>query len=58
MAKWSVALHAHVGMTLEVEADNWHEANRKAKEMAKKKAVPRPHSWTPVSTTRLDTPHR
>ncbi|MFE6223056.1 hypothetical protein [Streptomyces sp. NPDC057854] len=54
MAKWMVALHATVGMRLEVEADSYREAQLKAEELAKKKTVPRPASWTPVYTTRID----
>ncbi|GGR57282.1 hypothetical protein GCM10010282_57810 [Streptomyces roseolus] len=54
MAKWYVALHAHVGMSVEVEADSYREAQLKAQEIAKKRTVPRPASWTSVSTTRLD----
>lgn len=54
MARWSVALHAQVVMRVEVEADDYTEANRKAQELAKRRSVPRPTSWTPTSTSRLD----
>ena len=51
--KWYVSLHAHVGMSMEVEADDWREAQKKAQEIAGKRRVPRPTKWTPTATSRI-----
>lgn len=52
--RWSVALHGHVHMRVEVEADSSSEANRKAQEIAATRRTPKPEHWTPVMTSRLD----
>jgi hypothetical protein len=51
--KWYVSLHAHVGMSMEVEADDWREAQQKAQEIASKRRTPRPNHWTPTATSRI-----
>ncbi|MGW0626150.1 hypothetical protein [Streptomyces sp. NPDC002758] len=53
MPKYSVALHGHAAVRVEVEANSVQEANRKAIEKAPK--VPHVKSWTPVSASKLET---
>ncbi|MDX3260781.1 hypothetical protein PV336_16290 [Streptomyces sp. MI02-2A] len=52
MAKYSVALHGHAAVRVEVEADSYEEATRLAKEKAPK--VRYVQSWTPVSASKLE----
>jgi hypothetical protein len=51
MAKYRVALHAHVGAEVVVEADSPSEANRKAIEQAPKTG--KVQHWTPVATSEI-----
>lgn len=51
--KWYVSLSASVHRSMEVEADDWREAQLKAQAIAEKKSVPRPAHWTPTATTRI-----
>lgn len=54
VAEWYVILYGTVSLDFRVEAEDRQEAQQKAVEMAKKRPVPRPHSWTPVGVTRAD----
>jgi hypothetical protein len=52
MARYTVGLHGHAAMRIEVEAESAQEANRKAIEKAPK--VKYVQSWTPVMTSKLE----
>lgn len=54
--RWTVSLHGHASARVEVEADNYPDACRKAIETAPKtKGVAK---WTPTSASPLPTPEQ